>query len=250
MNTNTQTENSWPRNIKVAVLATDSSGSPTFVTTEIQVTEEEYDNGAHYQRAKDYAYELEYEGPMFAFDSNDYASRQFSEMASFFELNQASEVVASPSTTQAEPEKTITVVVGAYGTSDNGDAPSYAAFEVTQALLAKLAKLIEFCNEHELTEARVAGYPNWGPGDIEDDLRLQNGEMVVLPGGSFWFTDHPRYGGYHIQSRGSDIAALQAAFDSSAHGEVIFLTNDQEVRAQYEADNEEAEADGWLIEKG
>ena len=38
-------------------------------------------------------------------------------------------------TNQVEITKIIQFVVGAYGTSDHGDAPSYAALEVTQALL-------------------------------------------------------------------------------------------------------------------
>lgn len=151
---------------------------------------------------------------------------------------------------EVESTKAVKVVVGAYGTSDNGDAPSYAAFEVTQALLDKLAKLVKVCGEHVLTEARVTGYPNWGPGDIEDELRLQNGEMVVLPGGSFWFTDYPKYGDYRIESRGADIAAIQVAFDSATDGEVVFLTDDQEVREQYAEDSEVAEDDGLPVEQG
>lgn len=74
----------WPRAIKVAVIASDSWGTPTFLMSEHVVTEEEYDNGEHYERAKEEAGEMEYEGPMSAFDSRDFASRQIGQLLAFF----------------------------------------------------------------------------------------------------------------------------------------------------------------------
>lgn len=80
----TSGDNVWPRTIKVAVIASDAMGSPTFLMSEHVVTQDEYDNGVHYERAKELAYDEEYEGPMSAFDSRDYASRQIGELLAFF----------------------------------------------------------------------------------------------------------------------------------------------------------------------
>lgn len=135
-------------------------------------------------------------------------------------------------------EKKITVVVGAYGTSDYGDSPSYAAFAVTRKFLDRLITLGEVCTTHGLSEARVTGYPDWGPGTIEDELRLQNGEMAILPGGSIWYTDYPKHGDYRIESRATTLDLLTEAFNTTSDGGVAFLSDDGEVRRMYEEDKE------------
>ncbi len=63
--------------IKVIVLCTNSEGSPEFFTREIQCTQAQYDNGDHYDIAKEAAKSEEgYEEPMMAFDEKDWAARQ------------------------------------------------------------------------------------------------------------------------------------------------------------------------------
>lgn len=140
-------------------------------------------------------------------------------------------------------EKTVTFVVEAYAASEHGDGPSFASFEVTQALLDRVEHLVRLCQENGLSEARYAAYPTWGPGDIEEELRLQDGEIVVRPNGSFFYTDYPDVGDYKIESRDHQASTVRAAFTDASHLETVFLTENQELRTLYsqerEADQEE-----------
>lgn len=65
--------------IKVIVLCTNAEGSPEFSTREIQCTQAQYDNGDHYDMAKEAAEDDGYESPMMAFDENDSAARQLND---------------------------------------------------------------------------------------------------------------------------------------------------------------------------
>lgn len=62
--------------VKVVVLCTNSEGSPEFCTHEVQCTKKQYDDGDHYDIAKNAAAKEGYETPMVAFDENDAAARQ------------------------------------------------------------------------------------------------------------------------------------------------------------------------------
>lgn len=137
---------------------------------------------------------------------------------------------------QAGSLKTVRVVVGAKGSRDGAEAPSYAAFDVNPGFMSMLARLTGVCKEHGLTETRNENYPAWGPGGIEEELRLQNGELVVLADGNFRFTDCPRDGGYIIQTEGVNAVELKTRFDSAADGEVIFMTDAEYVQDYYAAD--------------
>lgn len=140
------------------------------------------------------------------------------------------------------PDKVVTFVVEAYAASEHGDGPSYASFEVTLAFLDRLDNLVRLCKENALSEARYAAYPTWGPGDIEEELRLQDGEIVVRPNGSFFYTDYPDVGDYKIESRDHQISTVRAAFTDAAHLETVFLTESQELRQLY-AESQEDETE-------
>lgn len=141
---------------------------------------------------------------------------------------------------QANPdEKVVTFVAEAYAASDHGDGPSYAAFEVTQALLNRVEHLVKLCQDNKLSEARYAAYPTWGPGDIEEELRLQDGEIIVRPNGTFFYTDYPDVGDYKIESRDHQISTVRAAFNDASHQESVFLTESEELRANYLEDQED-----------
>lgn len=139
-------------------------------------------------------------------------------------------------------DKTITVVIGAYGTDDDGDAPEFAYTKVDQKFVDLVEKLVQLCNEHQLNAAHYALAPQWGPGDIAEELRLQNAEIVATANGSFWFTDYPKYGNYHIESRAIDATALRDAFFSAADGETVFLTDNPAIRERFEDEMSEADA--------
>ncbi|WP_431798004.1 hypothetical protein SGO26_30030 (plasmid) [Cupriavidus metallidurans] len=134
--------------------------------------------------------------------------------------------------------KTARVVIEASGTSESAEAPTYAAFDVTHSFIGKLARLVAVCKAYELTEARFACYPAWGPGGIEEELRLQNGEVVVQPDGTFRFADYPSDGGYIIQTSSAQIAVLMEKFGAAADGDVFFLADDPSLPARYAEDYE------------
>lgn len=57
--------------IRVMVSCRDSSGTPTFYSTTVTVTNEEYHNGDHYDVAKDEAINARYENVGIAYDEYD-----------------------------------------------------------------------------------------------------------------------------------------------------------------------------------
>ena len=130
--------------------------------------------------------------------------------------------------------KTITMVIGAYGTDEYGDTPDFAYAKVDQSFVELVEQLVLLCKEHKLNTAHYAFSPVWGPGDIEGDLRLQNGEIVVTANGSFWFTDYPKYGNYHIESRAIDATTLRETFLAAEEGSTVFLTDDATLRERFE----------------
>lgn len=140
---------------------------------------------------------------------------------------------------QAHQPKTITVVAEAYATNEHRAAPSFGVFEVTQASLDRLRSLADMASKHSLSEVRVHGYPDWGPGDIDNDLRLQSPELVIVPRGAFWFTDYPKHSSYTIETRSCEIDHLQSLFDKASDAEVIFMTEKEGVLERYEEEDYE-----------
>jgi len=135
-------------------------------------------------------------------------------------------------------QKTVKVLLDAYGTSEYGDEPSYAVCEVTQKFITRLEELQRLCDTADLTEVRAVGSPEWGPGNIDEELRLQNGELVVSSN-SFWFTDYPKYGEYTIETGICIISALKEAFDANPDDALVNLAEDQEaVLELYQAELE------------
>ena len=61
--------------VKVMVACSNASGEPDFYFVKVRCTQEQYDNGDHYDAAKDAASERDYEGAMVAFDENDSAGK-------------------------------------------------------------------------------------------------------------------------------------------------------------------------------
>ena len=66
---------------KVIVLCTNAEGAPEFHSCTPEVTQEQYDNGEHYDLAKENAEDNGYEEPMVAFDENDPAAKQLLKLA-------------------------------------------------------------------------------------------------------------------------------------------------------------------------
>lgn len=69
---------------KVAVLCTNSAGSPELHTCTPEVTHEQMLDGMHYDLAKENAEDAGYAGPMIAFDATDSAARQLADVSAWF----------------------------------------------------------------------------------------------------------------------------------------------------------------------
>ena len=75
MNTNTpsiEPADGGEIEMQVAVACVDVSGTPDMPVFKVRTTQEEYDQGAHYYKAKDLAEEARYEGPFVCFDAAEY----------------------------------------------------------------------------------------------------------------------------------------------------------------------------------
>lgn len=128
-----------------------------------------------------------------------------------------------------------TLVLSASCTADFGDCPEFAVIQDAQQLLVEVKRLEKLCTDHDLSEARVYFGPDWGPGDIEDELRLQCGELVVCPT-SFWFSDYPKHADYKIESTNVDIPSLEAALADGGTGCIFLGDNPDDIQQSYTDD--------------
>lgn len=98
----------------------------------------------------------------------------------------------------------VTAYIEAYAADDHGVGPAYATFNASDALIEELLELQQLCADHGLSEVRVFRACNWGPGDLADQLRLQNHELVVC-NGYFWLRADVKHANYHVETRAQDI---------------------------------------------
>jgi hypothetical protein len=73
----------------VAIACTASDGAPTFAAYTVEVTDEEYDLGMHYDKAAELAMEERFEPPMVFFDSSEHT--EILEIASFLKFKREHE---------------------------------------------------------------------------------------------------------------------------------------------------------------
>ena len=140
-------------------------------------------------------------------------------------------------------KKTIKVVIGAFSTAGHVPGPDFAAFDVDEDLIIRMHEVQSVCQKHGLSEARIHLSPDWGPGNVHDKLSLQNGELVILSSGQFWFTDFPKHYDGEVQSRGYGLDQLRTEFELAKDGATLFLTEHDGSRDSYEnamSDAEEA----------
>lgn len=124
----------------------------------------------------------------------------------------------------AAPASNRILVLPAYSMGDIGREPEFAVVAKPADLLTEVQRLQRVAIDHSLSELRVGYYPEWGPGDIGDELRLTNGELVVSQR-SFWFTDTPKGSNTSIETQGCDVADLAKALKEGGSGP-IYLVGD------------------------
>ncbi|MDE0853917.1 MAG: hypothetical protein OSA97_05800 [Nevskia sp.] len=118
------------------------------------------------------------------------------------------------------PAWTRTVYFEANATNEY-EGPIYALVEVTPEFIGTLLRLRVLCTDHGLSQARITAAPDeWGPGDIEGEMRLEAPELVVTPH-LFWFTDVPKHMPFHIETASEAIDRFVEAV--SGPGQPIYL---------------------------
>lgn len=120
------------------------------------------------------------------------------------------------------------IIIEAYACDDYGDGPCFAKVIVNDFLVEKIKTLASIIEEHGLSEVRVYMSPeDWGPSKVVDELRLQGGELVVIPGGDFWFTDKPKHADYSVETRAVSLDTVLKGIEA---GEYIFGRNVDDLR--------------------
>ncbi|NRC34005.1 hypothetical protein [Pseudomonas aeruginosa] len=111
------------------------------------------------------------------------------------------------------------LVMNARPTDGGSAAPEIAVYPDAVELLQRVKELKALMDAHGLSEVRILSTPTWGSGDIQDELRLTCGELVVLNNG-FYFTDAPAKEDYDIETDPTSINQLEEWVATGA--EVIF----------------------------
>lgn len=135
--------------------------------------------------------------------------------------------------------KVAEVVVDAYGSSDEGDAPTYATIRVDDQLVRQLKTMSAACRALSLTEVRCVWAPDWGPPGVGESLRLGCPELVVTADGAFYFEDLPHGADYAVQSRAQSLDRVLQEVLQAAHRSRIFLGDG--VRERYAEDHEDVD---------
>lgn len=151
----------------------------------------------------------------------------------------------------ADSEKTVSFVVGAHDTSTYGagDTPDFCEFDLTNEKLLRLERLADLVAKNGLNSLSLSMSPEWGPGNVAEDLRLHSGEVVVSSD-SIVFTDRPKHSDYKIESKFILLSDLRAEFDSASDGDIIFPDNSPELKDRYFDATESEEDDSEDFERG
>ncbi len=143
---------------------------------------------------------------------------------------------------QAKKTKSITIVVDAFSTNEYEDAPAYAAFDVNQEFLARIEAVRSVVERLDLAHAGLNAYPEqWGPGEIEESLRLTGCELILDRSGYCYFEAQPKWGQV-IQCRGFDLRELEEAYADGNDGDIVYLGDQAEVKEMYLEDIGASEA--------
>lgn len=136
-------------------------------------------------------------------------------------------------------ERHMTVLAGAHATSEYGEGPDYCRFTATPHFVNRLRYLQRVLTDNQLSELRVYDGPErWGPGAVEDGLRLNCAELVLTEG-AFWFADSPKHADYHINS---SMISIQSLLDAYAAGEQRFLVEVSDAVLELIAEDEAQDA--------
>jgi hypothetical protein len=135
------------------------------------------------------------------------------------------------------------LVISAYATGDGCDGPSFAVVEDVHALISQMTRLQTIVSDNSLSEVRVSESPEfWGPGSIEDELRLTCGELVVGLNCA-WFIDTPKHADYRIETELFDLNQLKKLLDEAQGDGPVFIGHQSLIEAYNDDLIERAEED-------
>lgn len=131
-------------------------------------------------------------------------------------------------------ETSILIVDEAHSTSDLAVAPQYCSFVVNEKFLLLVANLLDICEMNSISQVNVSMTPQyWGTKHIEQDARLNSGELIVCASGQFWFTEESKeYGGF-FESEVIDVAWMINVIQADS-AQIIFANED--VKEAFEGD--------------
>lgn len=135
--------------------------------------------------------------------------------------------------------KVVTFIFSAHETSiDGGDCPSFASFEMTQKTIDRLKATKAVMDEHRFARCSTYASPDyWGPGNIENELRLQGDELVVSSLGDMWFSSFPKHADYEIETNAVSVEFLEKSFEAAKDGDFCStMDDDLDVEIEFHED--------------
>lgn len=124
------------------------------------------------------------------------------------------------------------LVLKAFDWGENGFDPQFVVVTDPAELLRDVKRLMEVVQSHGLSEARISCSPDWGPGDVADEMRLTCGELVV--GKSFfWFTDQPKHSESPVQSESFSLKHLIEVLTAEGSGPMYMAADPEDLKECY-----------------
>ena len=143
--------------------------------------------------------------------------------------------------------KPVTVLLGAYATTDYGTGPAYALLKVDTEFASLVQRLSGICRRMDLDQVSVTGSPTrWDAEDLEQSLRLQLPALIVTKT-DFYFQDHPKHQDYDIETRAMPISMLLDAVTEPGVKFVVLTDNDGAIEA-FEEDCDEEVLEKFVIQ--
>lgn len=116
-----------------------------------------------------------------------------------------------------------TVYLSVHATTEFGESPAFARWEMTPEAVARIRELRELCATHGLSQCNDWYSIDW---DNDEEFRLRGEELIVGPG-YFWFTGHPKYADFDIETHALTYDDLDALCESDP-GEVAYPYDDSD----------------------
>lgn len=117
----------------------------------------------------------------------------------------------------------IRVFVNTCTTSEGGDYPKFASFDVAPDFIAAVRRMQQLVKDNNLSSVRECWNINWFNNN---EFRMQNEEIIVFDD-SFVFSAHPKHADYEVETRFVSIDQLEKMIaDAVKNGEFCLIYDD------------------------